>query len=65
MALNAAALAGEMKIKMDAVADSYKDGAKDNSTILNALAEAIVEHITANAEVIVSGGSSAGAYPVT
>ena len=64
MALNAAGLASEMKSKMDAVANSYKDGTKDNNDTLKALAEAIIEHIEANAEVVVAGGSSAGTYPV-
>ena len=62
--MNAQALAADMKSKMDAVADSYKDGTKGNADTLQALAEAIVEHIEANAQVVVTGGSSAGTYPV-
>ena len=64
MPMNAVLLASEMKDAMDAVANSYKDGTKDNQDMLTALANSIVTHIQTNAQVIVASGSSAGTYPV-
>jgi hypothetical protein len=64
MAMDAATLASSMKSKMDAVAASYKNGEKDNFDALETLAEAIIEHIQTNAQVIIAGGSSSGTYPV-
>lgn len=57
MPMDSTVLAASMKQKMDAVADSYKDGSKGNEDTLNALAEAIIEHIETYA--------MAGPYPVT
>lgn len=33
--------------------------------LAEAIANAVVDHITSDAEVIIPGGSSAGTYPVT
>lgn len=64
MPMSAASLTSRMKSKMDAIADSYKSGEKDNSDAIQALAEAIIEEITSNAQVVVTGGSSSGTYSV-
>lgn len=64
MALNANTLKSEIKSAVDAVADSYKNGEKSNDDILQAWCEAIITHITTNAEVIITSGSSAGTYQV-
>lgn len=65
MSLNAGTLANLIKSKVDAVADGYKDGTKDNTDALKAIAEALVEHITSDAEVKVTKGDSAGTYKVS
>lgn len=64
MSMSAESLKNRMKSKMDAVADSYRNGTKDNGDAILALAEAIIEEIQSNAEVTVTGGSSAGVYGV-
>lgn len=65
MALNAATLAGLIQTKVDAIADSYRNGEKDNNDALEAIAEAIIEHITSDGQVIIASGSSAGTYGIT
>ncbi len=65
MALNAATLAGLIQTKVDALADSYRNGEKDNNDALEAIAEAIIEHITSDGQVIITSGSSAGTYGIT
>lgn len=62
MPMNASALASLIASKVNAVEDSYKNGAKDPEDALTALAEAIIEHLQDNAIVKVTGGSSAGVY---
>lgn len=64
MAMNATVLAALIQSKVAAVEDSYKNGSKNPNDALNAIAEAIIEHIQADAEVTVTGGSSAGVYKV-
>lgn len=49
---------------MDAIQDNYKQGEKSPDDAYQALAEAIVTYITANADVVVTSGSSAGTYKV-
>lgn len=49
MAMNSSTLAGAMKTKLLAAGFSYGDDQVDDA--LQAIAEAVVEHITANAEV--------------
>lgn len=64
MALSANSLADKMEAQMNAVADSYRNGEKSNRDAIVALATAIIAEITDNAEVRVTGGSSAGVYKV-
>lgn len=63
MALNASTLKGLIKSKVDAV--DFENGEISNDAVLLALAEAIVDHIKADAAVVIAGGSSAGSYKVT
>lgn len=63
MALSASALKALIKSKVDAV--DVDNGEKANDEVLQAIADAIVEHITSDATVIVTSGSSAGSYRVT
>lgn len=63
MALSASALKALIKSKVDAV--DVDNGEKANDEVLQAIADAIVEHITSDAAVIVTSGSSAGSYKVT
>jgi len=58
MALNSTTLAALIAAKVNAVEESYKNGTKDPEDALQAIAEAIIEHITADAEVKVAGGGS-------
>lgn len=62
MALNASALKALMKAKVDSV--NFENGEIDNDAVLQALAEAIVDHITSSGQVAVTGGSSSGVYPI-
>jgi len=62
MALNASTLKGLIKSKVDAINDD--NGGISNDAVLQALADAIVEHIKADAAVVIAGGSSAGSYKV-
>ena len=64
MPMNAVLLAQEMKAAVDAVAGQYQNGETPNTAALEALASAIITHIQTNATVPVTGGSSAGVYPV-
>lgn len=69
MALTATSMMAKVKAAIAAVpaqqvdsgssADAYRDA------ILLALCQGIIDEIKANAEVPVTGGSSAGTYPVT
>jgi len=63
MALNASTLKGLIKSKVDAINDD--NGGISNDAVLQALADAIVEHIKPDAAVVIAGGSSAGSYKVT
>lgn len=63
MALNASTLKSAMKSAVDAI--DVDNGAITNDAVLDAIATAIIDHITSNGQVIVSGGSSAGIYSIT
>ena len=67
MALDAAGLKSEIIALMQAAGfDPLNPAAGGEAeAYIQALATAIVTHIQANGQVIVSGGSSAGTYPVT
>ncbi|EGR0992877.1 TPA: hypothetical protein NKV81_004482 [Vibrio parahaemolyticus] len=65
MALESSALEQLIVTKLNA-AGFKTDGKHAHAKVMaNAIAEAVVEHITGNAEVPVTGGSSAGTYKVT
>lgn len=68
MALSAISLRDRIKAKVATVAAQQFTTAGNigpyRDDVLLALAEAIVEEIQANAQVPVTGGSSAGTYPV-
>lgn len=63
MALSASTLKGLMKSAIDAI--DVENGEVTNDQALEALASAIVNHLKSDAQVIVSGGSSAGSYKIT
>ena len=63
MALNASTLKSLMKSKIDSI--DISSGEEANDQVLQALAEAIIEHITLSGQVVVASGSSAGVYPIT
>lgn len=62
MALNASTLADLIKVGVDAI--DVENGEVPNDQVLAAVAQAIVDHITSDAEVIIGSGSSAGTYGV-
>ena len=62
MALNSATLSGLIQSKLTAAGFNLSAGVADD--LAQAIAEAVVEHIQSAAQVVVSGGSSAGTYPV-
>lgn len=62
MPLNSSSLKSLMKSKVDSI--DIENGEIDNDQVLQALADAIVEHITSNGQVVVSGGSSSGVYGI-
>lgn len=63
MALDAATL--QSAIEAELTAGGFDLDTGEASVIAAAVATAVVDHIQASAEVPVSGGSSAGTYPVT
>lgn len=62
MALSSSGLASAIKAAVNGI--DFQNGAITNDAIINALAEAIVNHITANAKANVTGGSSSGQWPI-
>lgn len=64
MALNAETLANLIKVNINAIEDSFKNGEKSADEAYLAIAQALITHITTDAEVNVTGGSSAGVYKV-
>jgi len=63
MALSASGLQTLIETKLTTAGFDLNNGRADD--MASAIAEAVVEHITANAQVVVAGGSSAGTYSVT
>jgi hypothetical protein len=63
MALNAGTLATLIKAGVDAI--DIENGEVPNDDVLMAVAQAIVDHLTTDGEVIVTSGSSAGTYGIT
>lgn len=62
MAMSASSLASAIKAAVDAI--DVSNGSVANNDVIDALAQAIVDHITANAKANVTGGSSAGQWPI-
>ncbi len=65
MALNASALGHLIDAKLQAAGFKTVGQHAHVVTMSKAIAEAVVEHITAEAEVSVTSGSSSGTYKVT
>lgn len=62
MALSASTLASLIKSKVDTI--DFDSGAIDNDLVIQKIAEAIVEHIQADAKANVTSGSSAGQWSI-
>lgn len=62
MALSSSQLATAIKNALEGI--DVSSGEIDATEVSEALAQAIVDHITSNAQVVVGSGSSAGTYPV-
>lgn len=62
MALSASTLASLIKSKVDTI--DFESGEIDNNFVIQKLAEAIVEHIQAEAKANVTSGSSAGQWSI-
>lgn len=62
MALSASTLKDLMKSAIDGI--DIENGEVSNDAALDALAQAIVDHITSDAQVVISSGSSAGTYQI-
>lgn len=63
MALNSSTLNTLIQAKLTAAGFNLADS--QVGPMAQAIAEAVIEHITSSATVVVPGGSSAGVYPVT
>lgn len=64
MALNSAALKTLVEAKLSTAGFDLAK-APNTSALAQAIAEAVVEHITGSAEVVIVAGSSAGTYTVS
>lgn len=64
MALNTSSLEGLITAKLEAAGFNVTGKHSQATVMAKAIAESVVEHITANAEVSVTGGSSSGTYKV-
>ena len=62
MAMSASALKALMKAKVDAI--DFETGGISNDAVLQALAEAVGEHIQAAAKANVTSGSSTGQWSI-
>lgn len=62
MAMSASSLAAAIKSAVNAI--DVDNGEITNDSVIDALATAIVDHITANAKANVSSGSSVGQWPI-
>lgn len=63
MALDATRLKNAIKGAVDTI--DVTTGEITNDAVLTAVAQAIIDEITGNAQVVVASGSSAGTYSVT
>lgn len=63
MALNSTTLKNLIETKLTAAGFNLTAGQAD--IMAQAVAEAVVEHITGAAQVVITVGSSAGTYPVS
>ncbi len=63
MPIDATRVALAAKTAIDAI--DYKNGSVGNSAAIEAMVSAILDELLANAEVVVTGGSSAGTYKIT
>ncbi len=63
MALNATTLKNLIKSSVDSI--DVDNGEITNDQVIEALANAIVTHITSSGQVIIAGGSSSGVYSIT
>ncbi|WP_324171985.1 hypothetical protein [Sulfurimonas sp.] len=61
MAINSSTLGASIKSRLESKGFKMIEF---NGAMAEAIAEAVVEHFQQNAQVIVSGGSSAGTYQV-
>lgn len=62
MALSASTLKSLIKANVDSI--DVENGEITNDAVIQAIADAIVTHITTSGQVIVASGSSAGTYPI-
>lgn len=62
MALSASTLASLIKSKVDTI--DFENGEIDNDLVIQKFAEAMVEHIQAEAKANVTSGSSAGMWSI-
>lgn len=62
MALSASGLASAIKAAVDAI--DVENGSVANNDVIDALAQAIVDHIKTNGKAAVASGSSAGNWPI-
>jgi hypothetical protein len=62
MAMSASSLAAAIKSAVNAI--DVDNGEITNDSVIDALASAIVNHIKDNAKANVTGGSSAGQWPI-
>lgn len=62
MALSASGLASAIKSAVNAI--DVDNGEITNDSVIDALAQAIVDHIKANGKANVTGGSSSGQWPI-
>ena len=62
MALSASGLASAIKSAVNAI--DVTNGEITNDSVIDALAQAIVDHIKDNAKANVASGSSAGQWPI-
>lgn len=62
MAMSASSLAAAIKSAVNAI--DVDNGEITNDSVIDALAQAIVNHIKDNAKAVVSSGNSAGQWPI-
>lgn len=63
MALDANRLASAIRSAVNSI--DVNNGEITNEDVITALASAIINEITSNGQVVVTGGSSSGTYPIT